>query len=179
MGNGTWSLTGVGSNWDMTTTTNLTFDAGGSTLQWTHAAPTATRSFITGGLTYANFYVAGQSPTGATCFSLPARPPFTGTFTVNGGANILLPNALTTTINNLVVNGTASAPASLLSASTTAPPRCRHHGDDRPGAALRWMTFTGGPTATNSFDLGSNSGITITRLPAAADRPACRPLAPI
>jgi hypothetical protein len=102
-----------------------------------------------------------------------------GTCTINGGANILFPNALTTTINNLVVSGSASAPVALLSASVTVTATVAVTTATIDSAALRWLTFTGGPSATNSFDLGSNSGITITGPSGGGGSPACQPLAPI
>jgi hypothetical protein len=146
MGNGTWSMTGPGSNWDMTTTTNLTFNAGGSTLQWSNVTPSATRSFITGGLTYANFNVVSPSPANGRIIQLTGSATFTGTFTVNGGANILPTNATTTTINNLVISGSASAPAALMSSSTTGTATFAVTTATIDFAALRWMTFTGGPS---------------------------------
>jgi hypothetical protein len=162
LGNGTFSLTGAGSAWDMTTTTGLTFDAGNSTISWTNTASGNTRTFITGGLTYWSASTVQSSPLKGTVLQFTGAGTFNGTVTIAGGSNVLFPNALTTTISNLVMSGISSAPAVLLSASVTAAATVAVTTATIDWSAIRWITFTGGPAATNSFDLGSNSGITIT-----------------
>lgn len=161
MGNGTWSLTGVSANWDMTTTTGLTFNANGSTLAWTATAAGAARTFITGGLTYNNVTIAGSSPSKGWTFQFTGTATIAGTLTLNGVNNLILPNGVTTTVGNLVVNGTAAAPVGIVSATASAATVAITTATIN-WAALRWLTFTGGPSASNSFDLGSNTGVTIT-----------------
>jgi hypothetical protein len=176
LGNGTYFLTGPGSTWDATVTTNLTFDPGNSLISWTHTAPTATRAFNTGGLTYKNFYIAGITTRGNVFQFVQANAAFPGNFTVDAPNNLLLVNGSTMTIGNLLVNGTVDDPVSLLSTSVTASATIAVTTATITGAVLRWMAFTGGPTATDSSDLGGNSGVSIIApLPAAGGASAGLP----
>lgn len=58
MGSGTWTLTGTGTVWDLATATNLTFDAGTSTIKVTDASASS-KTFKSGTLTYYNLWLTG------------------------------------------------------------------------------------------------------------------------
>lgn len=64
MGNGIWTLGDDGTIWTATTTTNLTFNAEGSTIKVT-SATAATKTIIGGGLTYNNLWYAPGAGTGS------------------------------------------------------------------------------------------------------------------
>lgn len=165
MGNGTWTLTpsGGGNPWNMSTTTNLTFNANGSTIVYS-ATATVSRNFIGGGLTYNNFSLGANSSLGLTSI--------TGTNTF-AGISVTAPNALgfpsgvTTTITNaFTLTGSSGSELMVTSAAlgTQATVSTASGTPTMSWAGVRDMVFTGGATfsATNSFDLGRNSGITIT-----------------
>src|SRR3990167_6990895 len=66
MGSGTYTLIGNGVNlWDMTTTTNFTFNANTSTIKITSDVGASDRNFIGGGKTYNNFLNAATMTTGS------------------------------------------------------------------------------------------------------------------
>jgi hypothetical protein len=58
MGNGTWTLTGTGTVWDMATSTGATITPGSSTIKLTNTSATA-KTFAGGGKTYNNIWFAG------------------------------------------------------------------------------------------------------------------------
>lgn len=157
LGNGTWTLSsaaGASNIWDMTTTTNLTFNANSSVIALTgNVTGIQTRPFVGGGLTYATVQigasVGGTTISGANTF---------GTLTITG------PNAVTSsanlTITNLNLSGTSGNPVYFASSSLSTQRTLTITTLTATWAALRSLIGTG--TATNSFDLGNNSGITIT-----------------
>ena len=162
LGNGTWILSataGAGASitpWNMGTTTNLTFNANSSTISVTGSSA-GTVNFTGGGLTYATVAFSAQAGariamTGANTF---------GTLTIAGGPTYTT-LASDLTIGTFNLNGSSSGQIGLISAA----------GGARTVAittlsaswtSFREMAFSGsGLNATNSFDLGTNSGFTIT-----------------
>lgn len=164
LGNGTWTLTGNGNVWNMTTVTNLTFNANSSTIVCT-ATTSSARAFIGGGKSFSTVTISGNTSGGL--------------FTIRGGANtfgtlnITAPNyvqftqASTTIVTNAFTwTGSSSSQigietdtpgsAATISVASGSP--------TMSWSAVREMTFTGGATftATSSFSLGNNNGITIT-----------------
>lgn len=165
LGNGTWTFTSTASAsnvlWTMVTTTNLTFNANSSVLDFTGVGSTAgQRQFQGGGLTYATVRVGAQG-NGAS-FQLGQVNTFAN-LTVTG-PNILELNS-NQTVTTLAINGTASGPVLVRTASDGVA-RTISVASNAPTinyAALRDITGAGGASfvANNSFDLGHNSGITI------------------
>lgn len=165
LGNGTWNFTATanGSPWSMATTTNLTFNANSSTLRFSGVLATATsaRTFAGGGLTYNAVQIDAQANGGVFIFN--AANTF-ASVTVAGPNVIELP-AQTQTIATLALNGTSSAPILVRSGSDGAG-RTISVASNPP--TMTWCAFrdfigAGGASfvASNSFDLGHNSGITI------------------
>ncbi len=167
MGDGTWTISGTTGNvWNMTTVTNLTFNANNSTIVLA-ATSTAGRTFVGGGLTYRNVTVSEAATIGAI-FTISGSNTFNALSLV-APLNLNFANGTTTTINTpFAWTGTAANPINVNSASANGV----NVTVDGTGAntmafaAIRSITFvtTGGVTynATNSFDLRGNTGITIT-----------------
>lgn len=166
LGDGTWTLTGTGNVWNMTTTTDLTFSAGGSTIIINNTS-TSAKVFIGGALTYNVLSIAAGGAIGSL-----------GSVQINNGntfASLLIarPNyvafasAVTQTITNaFTFTGASGSLISLLGAteSSSATISIASGAATLTYGTLRDLTFAGGATftATNSFDLGRNSGISIT-----------------
>ncbi|TIL34312.1 hypothetical protein [Mesorhizobium sp.] len=165
LGNGTWTITNGGSSgftlWNMATVTNLTFDAGQSTLDFTGVGgDDGVRIFAGGGLAYSSVRFraqangAGKSITGANTF---------GNLTVDG-LNVLQ-LAANQTVTTLAINGAPSAPV-LVRSNSDSVSRTISVASNAPimtSCALRDITGAGGASfiANDSFDFGNNSGITI------------------
>lgn len=168
MGTGTWTLSGTVTNtnsaniWTATTTTNLTLTPSTSTIKLTGNSA-GQRSFIGGGLTYGN--VTFDSNTSGGNVSVTGANTF-ATLTVNGQQNVVFPLTTTNTITSLVVTGTSTLQASIGSASGAAITTLSVAAGTQTlnWAAIQRITFTGGATfvGSNSFDLGGNTGITIS-----------------
>lgn len=157
MGNGTWTVTGT--SWNMLTITNLTFNGNSSTLIFTNTGSSVT---FTGGSVAYNAVTV--SVAASTAFSFNSSTSI-ATLSINSGY-ITFGFSNTYTITTLNISGSSSAIILLKTSSDTStatlsvasnPPSISH-------AALRGLICTGGASfaAINSFDLGGNSGITIT-----------------
>jgi hypothetical protein len=170
MGNGTWTLTGGGLTtvWDCATTTNLTFNANGSTLAFSATGASTNRTWNTGGLTYNSVTVAEGTParqftvfgSGVTVATLAITGPIT--FNINGGHTLNVTNAFS-------LAGTPGTGGFLLksSSTTTATISVPSGSVSFSWLAINAIAFTGGATftATNSFDLNGNTGISISGTP--------------
>lgn len=162
LGNGLWKLTASGASqtpWEFTTTTNLTFNANSSTIEYSGGSGVVL-GFHGGGLTYNNVtFDAGALGTeininGINTFS-----------TLTIGAGTYLQISARQNATNLTITGTSSTPASIL---VSAPPTTQIL-NVTGTVSITWTAFLaivcqGGASfiATNSFDLGRNTGITIT-----------------
>lgn len=166
LGGGLWTLSATANAtiWNMTTTTNLTFNANGSTISLTgNAASSTSRGFTGGSLTYNNLSVGAASSggivaiTGANTFADIA---------MTGPTQLSLPGGTTTTVTSLSITGASGSPCFLTSNSFSQNATLSDASgtDTLTWAGIRGITFQGGATfaATSSFDLGGNSGITIT-----------------
>lgn len=165
LGNGTWTISANSGAtlWDMGVTTNLTFNANSSTITFT-GNPTATgRGFIGGGLTYnvlslsANSGGGGTVITGANTFA---------TFSVAAPHSVYFPTGTNTFTNAPTLTGTSSTPIlfSNNSGGSGAATLSIAGAATATWAAFRALTLAGGGsfTATNSLDLGANTGFSIT-----------------
>lgn len=162
MGNGVWTLTGS-SAWSTFSATNLTFNANSSTINLTNTTTTPT-IFSTASSTYHTITINVRNGTfefsnlgtGPTITALningPALVGFTGNTTINIGTLNTITGPGTSIGLQSTVLGTAATISIASGVSTIS------------WSALHDLTFTGGATFTapNSFDLGHNSGITIT-----------------
>ncbi len=165
LGSGTWTLTGANATWTIATTTGLTFSGASSTIVFS-GNPTATnpRTFSGGALTYGtvtfNAISAGGYQTinnNPTITSLNIAGP--NYIALNGGGQSV------TVTNSFSINGTSGNEITFstnITATNTTISSANN--GSCSWCAFRYMTFAGGGTftATNSFDLGGNTGITIT-----------------
>ena len=162
MGSGTWTLSSNTAVWNISTGTNLTLNAGSSTIAFT-GSNAANRTFSGGGKTY-NIVTVSAIGNGIGQFTVNQANTF-ATLTISAPNRVSLTNATQTVTTLTNVSGSSSQQVLfqgnlgfgngvISSANNWTCTYC----------ALAAMTFSGGGafTATNSFDLGGNSGITIT-----------------
>lgn len=175
LGSGAFNFTSTASSgvrFNAATVTNLTFDAGTSVLKF--ARPLLGNAQITGGgQTYATIEcLGGTSETGQ--FLIQTAGNIIGTLKLNGKSSVTLPvdqtiNAIDTSVLAVSAQAYLGAPQANGGTDIT-----KASGSIAMNwVALEGLNFTGGATfaATNSFDLGGNSGITIT--PPITVQPIC------
>lgn len=162
-GNGTWIITASTSNaWDFTTTTNLTFNANSSTLIFTGNPSAAPFNFVGGGLTYNAVTFSAQSNRGGVVISGTNN---LGSLTIGAPNTIFLTQSVTQTVTAMSVAGSLGNPVLITSTNSTNQATITKASGSvtLDYATLRGIAFTTATwAATNSFDLGRNSGITIT-----------------
>lgn len=190
LGNGTWSISttaGGATVWNFTTTTNLTFSANSSILDFTGAAA-GLQTFVTGGLTYSTlkisgsrfntgFTISGVGTIGTLNISAAATVTTGNTLVIttlsqNAQLALIVPSGGTLTITNAAtITGTIANPCAILPSvnSSQATISCASGTFTGVYCAIEDTVFSGGATFTftNSFDLGKNSGATITAPPVA------------
>jgi len=162
MGSGTWTLSGIATAWNMATTTNLTFAANSSTISMTGVSAAFFVAFSGGGLSYSivNFTANnGVNVLGSNTFA---------TLGITGPNILEFPTSGTTTVTNaFTLTGTTTKLISFMTNNVITPAHTISVGSGTATCmwcSFRSMTFSGGATftASNSFDMGSNTGITIT-----------------
>lgn len=164
LGSGTFTLSGNnGSVWDAATTTGLTFNAGTSTILLNTPANGNNQTFAGGGLTYNILSIGARNSSGA-------QVSITGN---NTFANILIAtpavlacaNGSTQTISNAFAwNGDATNQLGISNQGSDSQVTIAcQTGSVVSWAYIRGVAFTGTTVvATNSFNMGRNSGSTIT-----------------
>jgi hypothetical protein len=174
LGSGTFTLKAASNNLiNLTTTTGLTYDTT-STATFNVVAPGGggIQQFNTGSFSFTNNTVNVTGRTdgslvifvgGSTFKSLTVSgsgsvnieiPSFGTTLTFNSGVHISGSSTLLTSLINSNYGGNISASAANIAVGATS---------SLSWTALMGITFTTSTTtATNSFDLGANSGVTIT-----------------
>jgi hypothetical protein len=167
MGNGTWTINGTSGNlWDFSTVTGLTFNANSSSLVF-GGTPISGRTFVTGGRTYNSVSISSAASQqvsftisgGPTIATLSLTAP--GYFIFSAGTTVTITNAFNWA-------GSSSSSAFLLSSAsangTAATISVASGSPTISWAAIQNITFSGGATftATSSYDLKGNTGITIT-----------------
>lgn len=167
MGSGTFTVTlatGGQTPWNIGTSTNMTLTAGTSTIILSGSSATSFVGFAGGGLTYGtlSFPAAtnrgGMSVSGSNTFAnFSIGAPQVVYF--SSGVNTTITNAFTwtgTPANPIIIMSNSNTAISTITVTSGAP--------TLTWGAVKAMTFTGGATftATNSFDMGINTGITIT-----------------
>lgn len=159
LGTATYTLTSGSASWSFGTSSNATFTAGSSTI--TFSGGSSTKSFAGGDKTYGTVNFGAVSGNGM--------------YSVNGSntfahLNITAPNLFefqisqTQTISNSVAwaGSSGSEIALLTNSNNSATTMAFAAGSTMQWCAFRGQTCSGSPVATNSFDLGNNSGISIT-----------------
>lgn len=175
LGNGTWTITsGAITPWNMGTTTGLTFAANSSTISLTPSA-NALNNFAGGGLTYNTLTL--NAGTGSA-LNISGANTF-ATLNISPTLSVGFPGTTTTTITNAFNwAGTSSNQLGIQSATmgTTATVSCASGSPTMAWAFVHDVTFSGGATftATNSFNGGHNSGITITAPSSGSGAPLSR-----
>lgn len=165
MGNGLWTVQGFNNNtWNYTTVTGLTHNANGSTLSFipSSTTPTGAINFIAGGKTFN--IVTHSGVTNAATFAISGAPTI-ATLQLTAPGTVNFANSTTTTITNaFALQGTSTNQLLLQSDNPNASATIAAAANSTiQWAGIRRLTFTGNtPVATNSFDLRSNSGVTIT-----------------
>lgn len=165
-GSGTWTLSGTSNNpapFNCTNTTGLTSTFTNST--WVYSGNSIFRVFNgASGLSVGPLVINNNSTkgyinfTGATTFA---------SITAGSGNTLLFPQGATTTISGaLNITGTSSAPSGVQS---NAPQTAVTTVSVGSASSVDWAAFlavtksgAGSITATNSFDLGRNTSITIS-----------------
>lgn len=160
-GNGTWSFTAA-AVLTFTVTTNLTFNCASATFAFS-GSQAITKINAGGGLTYGTITVAANALRGGISWS--GSNTF-GAYTITGPNSVQFTNGTTNTFTNgFTWTGTASNPIYLGTTSnislTTMSMGVAATGD---WMAIRGVTVTGAGslTATNSFDLGVNTNVSIS-----------------
>jgi len=162
MGSGTWTVTGTSATpFDCTTVTNLTASFASANL--VYSANAAFRQFQGGGQSYGALTVNSNSTKGSV--NVAGTNTF-GAVTINDGNFLYFPQGVTTTISGaLNGTGTSSAQIGVMSNSATAVATL----SVGSASTLTWAGVSritkagaGSITATNSFDLGNNTTVTIT-----------------
>lgn len=157
LGNGTWTITGVGTVWDAGTTTNLTFSANSSTLSFTGTSNV--RTFQGGGLTYSTMTFSAVSGgistdwgSAFTAATINLSSPLN--LRLTGGITYTISNAFTwagsSSSNAINITSTSSASAGNIAAGAA--------GSTITWAGLRFIVFTtNAVNATSSFNFGGNN----------------------
>lgn len=161
LGSATFNLSASDTSWDIGTTSNLTFSGASSTINFTNTAA-GRKSFKAGNITYGTVSIAANAA-GAVVFSQGGTIT---TLALNAPCFMAVAtfNTLTVT-NSFSANGSSGNPIGIASdgAGSSATISSANN-TTLQWAGIRDVTFTGGGTfaATSSFNLGNNSGITIT-----------------
>lgn len=164
MGSGTWTLSGTTFNpaeFDVSTVTGLTPTFQNAALVFN--GNSVSRSFGGGGQTFGSLTINNNTTKGM--FSFTGANTF-ASVTAGSGNTLLFPQGTTTTITGaLAITGTAAAPSGVESAGPTTNVTTISVGS---ASTPDWCAFlrvtktgAGSITATNSFDLGGNTSITI------------------
>lgn len=174
MGNGTWTLTGTGSTWNIAGGGVITLNANSSVLTFT-GATALSRAFTSGGKTYSTVNIAAN--TGGGPLNIGGAPTIS-TLNISGPNNVKLAGGTTLTVTSLSISGLSSGAILIESdsgSSTTATISVASGTVTPQWTVMRALICSGGATftASNSFDLGNNSGVTIGT-PVAGGVPASR-----
>lgn len=162
MGSGLWTISGTNGLVTFFTTTGLTLSAASATISFTG---NGSRTF-TSGTTALTFGTLNFSA-GATTGLVVLNSSFTAsTISVSPPNYIQVQAGKTITVTTLTINGTTSGQTiGLLTNSTNSAATFSSAGNQTlTWISIRDITCSGGGTfaATNSFNLGNNTGITIT-----------------
>lgn len=182
LGSGTWTMTGSGAvRWDFTTTTNLTFDAGTSTVDFTYSGAVGQRSIVTGtarlnilrisagsdvldvtGLQTKDFNLTGFTGSlNGNVMDISGNLTLGAGMKLNGGSNVISMTATSGT-NLITSNGVAITQ----NFTINAPGAIVRLADEIVLGSTRTFTVTAGSFETNNNNLTTglfNSSNTNTR----------------
>lgn len=164
LGSGTFSLTAAsGTPWDFFSASNLTLNAGTSTVQFNATTPSGNRVFNSGGKTYNNLvFSAGSSSKYLIDFN-PFGPDFScANLTFTNLQNVILFGNTITISGTLTYAGASSSAPSVL---TGFNPSTLSVGGSSTLSNLVIQNITkagaGSITANNSYNAGGNTGLTV------------------
>lgn len=162
LGTATYTLSNNAGSVTFGTSSNLTY-SGNTGCTWSFTG-TGQQVFTTGsGLSHGNISIGARSGTGYFTINNASTTTF-NSFAMTAPARVAFNIFTTTTVTTaLALAGSSSNQLGLLCTSTGGSATLAvAAGSTIAWAGIEDMTFTGSPTATNSFNLGNNSGITIT-----------------
>lgn len=156
MGSGTWTLTGIGTVWNVTANTALTVDADASTILIANTSGSA-KTFTGNGRAFHDLTFAGGSGTltmGGSTFATVTWPP---------GSSIILTADTTTTVGDLDATGAAGDLITVTSSVADTPAAIRKFGGTvvLDYLSLRDSSATGTAqwyAGVHSADVGGNTG---------------------
>jgi hypothetical protein len=169
MGSGTWTIGGNVPNstniLNIQTLTNLTFNKNTANITVPSNGLAGQRGWASGTLTFNDLTIDTNSGQGVFAFN-SGNPTF-GAITVGGGIVLAPSSGSTVTGSSLTMSsGTAAVPNGIQCATlgSTATLSITSGSISIPWCVFRDMIFSGGATfaATNSIDLGNNTGISIS-----------------
>lgn len=165
LGNGTWSIAGGagGTPWNFATITNLTFNANSSVLSFSGVLAAGRSITLGAGLTYSTITLGANASGGAYDFGSATNT--VATFNITAPNTVRFGNGITLTITNAISwVGSSASQINLLAALNTTSTISSANSGTLAWCGIRDLTFAGGGTFTaqNSFNLGHNSGVTIT-----------------
>ncbi|WLA80274.1 hypothetical protein [Bradyrhizobium elkanii] len=155
LGSATYTITSNGV-WNAGTTSNLTFLGSSSTIVFSGGS--SAKTFTGGGLTYGTVSVSAGSGGGLI---ISGANTF-GTISVSPPNYIAFPTSGTSTITSMNCAGTSSSQILIQASSVGSAASIAVSGSIGTYCALVGISCTGSPSASNSFNCGGNSGITIT-----------------
>ena len=166
MGDGTWTLSSTGASWDVTTATNFTLNRNGSTIAFTGAASTSSRTFI--GNSACTYHIVSFGANASGGFNSITVSTTITTLQMTAPCTLSLAGGITLTLTNApTLTGSASDMIGLRSSSATSAVTISCASGTATidyGVIAGSMTFSGGATflATNSYALLPYTGITVT-----------------
>lgn len=164
LGTATYTLSNNSVTFNAGTATNLTYTASSATIAFTGAS--GTRAILSSSgtaLSHGNVTVAASSGAGRFQVNSNNAAQTLKSLTITAPNYIEFPPAGTTTITDAFNwAGSSSSQIAICSMTTTSSATvAATAGSVASWCSFRDMTFTGSPVASNSFNLGNNSGITI------------------
>ena len=179
MGSGTWTLgANAGSGtvvWNTASITNLTFNKNTANIVVPSNGLATSRTFAGGGLTFNDLTVSANSARGA--FAITGTNTFAN-LSVGAGTFLQLPTGATSLGNAPTFTGTIAAPIGIVATTvgTAATLSIASGAMSLSWGMVRDITGSGGATftATNSMDLGNNTGWSIAAPAVGLDAAAVR-----
>ncbi len=176
MGNGAWTLTTTNASgqnvWNIGNTTNLTFQANGSTINFSGVSVAGgggrwfTSATSGSAIAYNNLTFSGA---GNYILNTAALNLALNALAIGGQVNLLL-NVITCTVTSIATTTTPTTPASIggQSAGTQYTISCASGIQNLSNIAVKDAAFSGGATfKISGYDLGNNSGAAFSLPPVA------------
>ena len=160
LGTATYTLTANNASFNFNSTTNLTYTGSGASIVFSGSSNQ--RQFFGGGLSHGNVTFGASS--GGGYYTINSSNTF-ASLAISAPNYVSFPIGSTNTISGAFSwVGSSGSKIGIVSASIgTASSIAATAGSTALGTSFRDINFTSGtPVATDSFDLGNNSGITIT-----------------